>query len=1059
MLGWPSDFQAWGRLIDWIISGADSIPVRLIPKILEVFGVWQNALSDPRNERSKAILQLVNVWLIRFEKGELRDTSAGAQERSWTFSRDENSRLAKSLRSILLRSARSFPDFAKELFKRTIADEDRRRGVYADLIAFSPIMTQVDPDLVADLAEAELLEELPEDKLNRQEREREEHYKRLKELRAIPAEKRTRNQNLALQSAFFPIGSDRYDLDDIGIERHSDFYFPTSALHEPFKSLFANKSDVALRLVRNLANHATKGWRQIHSINRKRMGTPIPVSVEFPWGVQQFWGDWHVYNWGMGQLAPHPLECAFLALNYWAFKQIEGGRAASDIIKDIVEGNECYAVLGIALVLAFQSWETTETTLAVATCQRLWHHDIARFAQEPSKNIGLLGFGFLSRLTGEKAEAKEFLDQRKSRGRQITQLAMLLALSENAALSEKFKAALARFPNELPYEYEEQKSHSGSTTHLKEEAERWAGLGDRKNYRQAPHDETHVAVTYDSPKPLTENQQKRLEESTTSLQGFNIVGWAIKSLEANRIIDGLSLDQVVAHAKSVDTESAFDERNDNASSPQSVIASVAACVIRFGDPQSDDYQWAWDVMARIEAMKEPEDVFGGAKIPWHPATRLVIALHHDRRSAFPRADSAERLLKLTLHPLDNVSEFAFDALFADGNEFLRWVAGQLAVKLCIVHRGKFKEGGWDQTPNRKARAASLTAALAALKKQEYGPMPTLPQPWVKGSGGGRRKVADDQWQLPDIFFDPQTAAKLLLKCPLEVWMASDTFRPLLERLLLDLVKWTAESLMPSWRTKEGSRDKRTDLFEWDGSLGDLLARIVPFVPLDVARDDFIKPFLEDDEEALSVTARFADRSIRGHVFDAAIIPENIIPLLDDCVSRVLQDGTFRPKRWRAGEVHGYAMPELIDALLFVNVANAPGAARYVNGDWSQIETILPIVDRMVRNVGWSSYVMGKFLQLCERAGRAYPISEFGSQANAALAAIGNAEEGWSGTLLPARMAGVVQRQADWNFPLKLSDAQELLNVLDALIDLGDRRSAALEQTEAFRGIQGQPPAA
>jgi hypothetical protein len=57
------------------------------------------------------------------------------------------------------------------------------------------------------------------------------------------------------------------------------------------------------------------------------------------------------------------------------------------------------------------------------------------------------------------------------------------------------------------------------------------------------------------------------------------------------------------------------------------------------------------------------------------------------------------------------------------------------------------------------------------------------------------------------------------------------------------------------------------------------------------------------------------------------------------------------------------------------------------------------------------------------------------------------------------MAGVVQRQADWNFPLKLSDAQELLNVLDALIDLGDRRSAALEQTEAFRGIQGQPPAA
>jgi hypothetical protein len=238
-----------------------------------------------------------------------------------------------------------------------------------------------------------------------------------------------------------------------------------------------------------------------------------------------------------------------------------------------------------------------------------------------------------------------------------------------------------------------------------------------------------------------------------------------------------------------------------------------------------------------------------------------------------------------------------------------------------------------------------------------------------------------------------------------------------------------------------------------------LARIVPFVALDVARNVLIKPFLADDEEALSVLARFADRTVCRHIFDAATIPENTIPLLDDCVSRVLQDRTFKPKTWHAGEVHGYGMPELIAALLFVNASDAPGATRYVNGDWSQIDTVLPIIDRMVQHVGWSSFVMGKFLDLCERAGRAYPISKFGLQANAALAAIDNAEEGWSGTILPAGMAAVVQRQADWNFPLNPADAQELLNVLDALIDLGDRRSAALEQTEAFRGIQGQPAAA
>ena len=251
-------------------------------------------------------------------------------------------------------------------------------------------------------------------------------------------------------------------------------------------------------------------------------------------------------------------------------------------------------------------------------------------------------------------------------------------------------------------------------------------------------------------------------------------------------------------------------------------------------------------------------------------------------------------------------------------------------------------------------------------------------------------------------------------------------------------------------------NRRTDLLEWNRTLADLIARVIPFVSLDVARNTFVKPFIADDGDALCVLASFADKLVLRQVCDAHTIPANAIPLLNDCVSRVLQDRTFAPKGWRAGRVNGYDMPELIKALLFVNFeVTAPGAARFANGDWSQIDRVMPIIDRMVRNIGWSSFVMEKFLDLCQRSGRVYPITMFGPQANAALSAIGNAEEGWTGTMLPARMAGLIQRQADWNFPLRLQDAQELLKVLDALIDLGDRRSAALEQTEAFKGIQGQ----
>jgi hypothetical protein len=98
--------------------------------------------------------------------------------------------------------------------------------------------------------------------------------------------------------------------------------------------------------------------------------------------------------------------------------------------------------------------------------------------------------------------------------------------------------------------------------------------------------------------------------------------------------------------------------------------------------------------------------------------------------------------------------------------------------------------------------------------------------------------------------------------------------------------------------------------------------------------------------------------------------------------------------------------------------------------------------------------MQKFMTLCERVGPSYPIDSFSQQVNAVLGSIANAKGSWAGTLLPARIAGTVQRLADFNFPLQLDQAQGLLKVLDALIDLGDRRSAALEQTEAFKEIQG-----
>jgi len=687
---------------------------------------------------------------------------------------------------------------------------------------------------------------------------------------------------------------------------------------------------------------------------------------------------------------------------------------------------------------------------------------MARFAQEPTRNIDLLGFGFLSRLTGEKAKAKEFLDSRQSRKREVRELAMRFVLTDDDSLRQRFKEVLARFPDDLSYEVEENRSNSGVTASLKEAAEGWAGLGDIQNYRKHPTETDEVMISYESPKPLTPAQEDRLEESTSSLHEYGITGWVTKSLKANMLVDGLSLAGAVAFARARDGTTILAERSDagvRSAQTQTTISAVAAAIIRFGPTSGADYDWAWNVMERIAAMREPRDTFHGSKIPWHPAYYHIVALVHDRRSSSPRKDSMRRLFELTAHPIDGVAQSAFSGVFMDSDEHVQWVAAQFAMDLSLYYRFVIKENGdRDNTVDRDARRQSLARALESLDQTTVVPLTSVPPAWIRTPGKRRYGRSEDEagWDDADPSFGAAFAARVFPLFPIEAWCQSKVYKPMLAVFLKELVAWTAERLMPSWL--KGKRKRRLDsshsLIEWNGVLGDLLARAAPFFKTEFVRNEFLAPFLTEDEEGLAVLAGFADMTVTRQVLDAPTVPENTLDLLNDCVERLVRDQCFDKKSHWAGQVDGHDLPKLIKALLFVAVeTEAPGAAPFANGDWSQISTIMPIVTKLVTAIGWSTYVVDCYLTLCEQAGLAYPLTAFADQTNAVLGSLSNTKSSWAGTTLPARTAAMVQRLADANFPLRADHAQPLLRVLDALIDLGDRRSAALEQAEAFRGVQ------
>jgi hypothetical protein len=309
------------------------------------------------------------------------------------------------------------------------------------------------------------------------------------------------------------------------------------------------------------------------------------------------------------------------------------------------------------------------------------------------------------------------------------------------------------------------------------------------------------------------------------------------------------------------------------------------------------------------------------------------------------------------------------------------------------------------------------------------------------------------WNEPDTHWYSQYGAKILPLLPLEGILGSGAKDPFLG-FLSRLLTWTNEKNAPPW-VKKGRRNRTAaSLFEWTHALGLALGRASGLLTLEEIKPTFLEPIFDLEGDACwALLAPFTSAYVCSYVYDAAIVPADAVAILDLCLARFLALPSFNRQSHRSGEFYGFDQPRLIETLMFVSVEHATLAARYVNGDWSEIDRILPLIDRFVRAGGWAASVMGPFLTLCERAKASYPAEVFADQI---LAVVGDGSEqlkGWQNTFIQARIAGLVQYFADRDaFPLNL--AQKFLRILDLLVDMGDRRSAALQLSEAFREIRG-----
>lgn len=144
---------------------------------------------------------------------------------------------------------------------------------------------------------------------------------------------------------------------------------------------------------------------------------------------------------------------------------------------------------------------------------------------------------------------------------------------------------------------------------------------------------------------------------------------------------------------------------------------------------------------------------------------------------------------------------------------------------------------------------------------------------------------------------------------------------------------------------------------------------------------------------------------------------------------------------------------MIRALFFVDIKKSQNASRFTNGDWSDVALILALTDPLLAHHGRIPLVASSFVTRCERNFDTYPIEHFVTHLGHVLGRTDGMPPGWRGTTLPARLAGLIQRFSERTQPIPVSVAQVLLSGLDTLVDLGDRRAAAVQISEVFKDVR------
>lgn len=1073
LLSIPSDPRLWKNIFWWVLERSTKLPKAAIPALLQCFDVWQNVMADHTNAFSERIIGQSLSWLQELEDLD----NSPFQDRlnaDWSkLGHAEVEEVERQLRQLVLRASRAYVETVRQYLSRFNKKDRHSRHAYDDIQRFSPILAEQLPNELRDVTLSTLLEPLPfehfEAELKREHKMRAEAER----VRSIPPEKRTQLDELTLGNVFLGPSLPPDVRHSLCIEDHGyGHYFPASPLREPFASLLSLSPEVGLDLVHRMSNHSIEAWQQLCEIKRYEYGTPIPIRLDFPWGNQEFWGDANDYAWHRGHGASYTLCSALMALESWAHRQIDAGRDRDEVLEKVLKGNKSLSVLGIALGVCLEHGEPTVVSLRLATCQRLWALDGQRLVHDmsPSNMTGFGGFGRHHVDDAQHVEAVKELNARQCRKQQIHQLFASHFFCNDVALGDKAKAAVLGFPMDLPYTTEEQRLDPAATSRMLGQAAIWAELAKNDNYSRTKIDDRPgvVMLEHDNPKLREPNIVAQGERAQRYLTISNIAVWARKCIEHQSTPEPQKLAECVQVVRALEKSEHLSEKTDvmdvtNAWGAAIGVASL--CTIHREGIDQDLLHWAESIVERFYTLCTSSEGIAehGPMSLWHPSEAVVHA-HLSMLSTSPNArELSRRLLRMVAQ--QNVEEAlqTVKLLFARWKEHPRLCIAVLDVSsrlACIPPRFAFepRENAGDVEAHHDA-SGLIDSSIALLESN--ADQPTIFVPPLRRAPttcSDEPTLTDDDVHWFDIavgevgYWHLDFLSKILRSAPLVDLSLHSHFQTTVDEFNERLLAWTQSrfAVGDAGTQRRRKNDYNQSVGDWLDALGWCLGNSALTRSAEEADQTLLRPVLHFPKDARTKALSAFVRRVVCAIHDEEQFPAQAASLLDQCARSMIAHGMFA-KTWRDdAQIDDRDTTEILRDFFLVSIERADQATRFSNGKWSDLSRLLPMIEKLVDSVGWSISAAINFISLAERAKLFYPTDVFARHALRLVTF--DAGNGWLNTNLPRRLASLVQLHAEHG---QLNDAsrERLLRVLDCLVDLGDRRSAALQLTPAFVDVR------